>query len=127
MAGTAARSESAWSGGDANLRYLLAPATTLIDIYTFTDGRANNMPGTGGASLDPKWHQFTLGVDYALSKRTDVYVSATYQLVAADASTHVVRRIAVSRRSRMRAARRRRSVRWMCSRAFARSSGRALA
>jgi predicted porin len=74
---------------DANLRYLLTPATTLIGIYTFTDGRANNLPGTGGASLDPKWQQFTLGVDYALSKRTDVYVSATYQLAAGDASTRV--------------------------------------
>ncbi|MEQ0770683.1 porin [Paraburkholderia tropica] len=74
---------------DANLRYLITPATTLIGVYTFTDGRANNLPGTGGASLDPTWHQFTLGVDYALSKRTDVYVSATYQLAAGDASTRV--------------------------------------
>ncbi|MEM5405056.1 porin [Paraburkholderia unamae] len=74
---------------DANLRYLLTPATTLIGVYTFTDGRANGLPGAGGATLKPKWHQFTLGVDYALSKRTDVYLSGTYQLAAGDASTRV--------------------------------------
>ncbi|WP_028218871.1 porin [Paraburkholderia oxyphila] len=74
---------------DANLRYLLTPAVTLIGVYTFTDGRANGLPGTGGATLKPKWHQFTLGVDYALSKRTDVYLSGTYQLAAGDASTRV--------------------------------------
>jgi len=74
---------------DANLRYLLTPAVTLVGVYTFTDGRANGLPGTAGATLKPRWHQFTLGVDYALSKRTDVYLSGTYQLAAGDASTRV--------------------------------------
>jgi predicted porin len=38
--------------------------------YTFSklDGR-----------YDGKWHQVNAAVDYALSKRTDVYVSAAYQ------------------------------------------------
>jgi general bacterial porin, GBP family len=37
----------------------------------------------------PRWHQFTLGVDYASSKRTDVYLSGAYQLAAGDASARV--------------------------------------
>jgi len=74
---------------DLNARYLFTPAFTLIGVYTYTDGRATNLPGTNGANLKPRWHQFTLGVDYALSKRTDVYLSGTYQLAAGDASTRV--------------------------------------
>ena len=58
-------------------------------MYTFTDGRANGLPGTGGATLKPRWHQFTLGVDYALSKRTELYLSGVYQLASGDASTRV--------------------------------------
>ncbi|BCF91012.1 MULTISPECIES: porin [Paraburkholderia] len=74
---------------DLNARYLFTPALTLIGVYTYTDGRATNLPGTNGANLKPRWHQFTLGVDYALSKRTDLYLSAAYQLAAGDASTRV--------------------------------------
>jgi predicted porin len=74
---------------DVNGRYNLTPATKLIGVYTFTDGRANSLPGTGGATLKPRWHQFTLGVDYSLSKRTDLYLSGVYQLASGDASTSV--------------------------------------
>ncbi|SAK99452.1 porin [Caballeronia pedi] len=74
---------------DVNARYNLTPATTLVGVYTFTDGRANSLPGTAGATLKPRWHQFTLGVDYVLSKRTDLYLSAVYQLASGDASTRV--------------------------------------
>ena len=71
---------------DVNARYQLTPAATLIGV-TFTDGRASGLPGTGGQTLKPRWHQFTLGFDYALSKRTDIYLSGIYQLAAGDAST----------------------------------------
>ncbi|AOI90722.1 porin [Burkholderia pseudomultivorans] len=72
---------------DVNARYQLTPSATLIGVYTFTDGRASGLPGTGGQTLKPRWHQFTLGFDYALSKRTDLYLSAIYQLAAGDPST----------------------------------------
>ncbi|MBN3724564.1 porin [Burkholderia sp. Ac-20379] len=74
---------------DVNARYRITPATTLIGVYTFTDGRASGLPGAGGGTLKPRWHQFTLGVDYALSKRTELYLSGVYQLAAGDASTAV--------------------------------------
>ncbi|WP_246791872.1 porin [Burkholderia perseverans] len=72
---------------DLNARYRLTPATTLVGIYAFTDGRASGLPGAGGGTLKPRWHQFTLGIDYALSKRTELYLSGVYQLAAGDAST----------------------------------------
>jgi predicted porin len=74
---------------DGSSRYLFTSALTLIGVYAYTDGRATNLPGTNGANLKPRWHQFTLGVDYALSKRTELYLSAAYQLAAGDASTRV--------------------------------------
>lgn len=74
---------------DVNARYLFTPALTLVGVYTYTDGRATNLPGTNGANLKPRWHQFTLGVDYALSKRTDLYLSGVLQVATGDASTRV--------------------------------------
>ncbi|CAB3764381.1 porin [Burkholderia paludis] len=51
-------------------RYAFTPALSGGLGYTFSklDGR-----------YDGKWHQVNAAVDYALSKRTDVYVSAAYQ------------------------------------------------
>ncbi|WP_186134162.1 porin [Burkholderia gladioli] len=72
---------------DLNARYLITPTTTLIGVYAFTDGRASSLPGAGGGTLKPRWHQFTLGIDYALSKRTELYLSGVYQLAAGDASS----------------------------------------
>ncbi|WP_322044271.1 porin [Paraburkholderia sp. J67] len=76
-----------FSNYDLNVRYAVTPALLLIGDYTFTDGRANSLPQTGGASLKPRWHQFTLAADYNLSKRTDVYLSGVYQMARGDAST----------------------------------------
>lgn len=76
-AGTAAT--LALPGGSArfnnyeiNARYALTPAVSLAGAYTYTDG------SMGG--VNPKWNQFNLQADYALSKRTDVYVEGIYQL-----------------------------------------------
>jgi predicted porin len=60
---------------ELNGRYALTPALSLAAAYTFTDGRMTGSNGTG----DPKWHTVSLQSDYALSKRTDVYVEGVYQ------------------------------------------------
>jgi GBP family porin len=57
--------------------YLVTPGLLLGAGYIFTDGR------TGGR--DPKWHQVDLGVDYFLSKRTDIFLVGVYQKAAGDA------------------------------------------
>ncbi|WP_116135669.1 porin [Trinickia diaoshuihuensis] len=57
---------------EVNARYALTPAVSLAGAYTYTDS------SIGG--VNPKWNQFNLQADYALSKRTDVYLEGEYQL-----------------------------------------------
>jgi GBP family porin len=57
--------------------YYATPAMLLGAGYIFTDGQTNNE--------SPKWHQFDVGVDYFLSKRTDVFIVGVYQKAAGDA------------------------------------------
>ncbi|KMZ13856.1 Outer membrane protein (porin) [Candidatus Burkholderia humilis] len=59
---------------EVNGRYNLTPALSLAGNYTYTDSHI--------AGEKPKFHQFNLQTDYALSKRTDVYLQAEYQHVA---------------------------------------------
>ncbi len=63
---------------ELNGRYALTPALHLGGSYTFTQGHFDG--ATGG--LSPKWNQFMLQADYALSRRTDVYLEGTYQKVS---------------------------------------------
>jgi general bacterial porin, GBP family len=60
---------------ELNARYALTPALTLGGSYTFTDGKFD----TATSSLSPKWNAFMLQADYALSRRTDVYLEGVYQ------------------------------------------------
>jgi predicted porin len=53
-------------------QYSLTPATTLIAGNTFTFAKTDYT--ITGVGTTPKWDQFNLMVDYALSKRTDVYI-----------------------------------------------------
>jgi general bacterial porin, GBP family len=63
---------------ELNARYALTPAFTLGGSYTFTDGHFSD----DGKSISPKWNQFMLQADYALSRRTDVYLQGVYQHVS---------------------------------------------
>ena len=51
-------------------KYAFTPALNAGLGYTFSDL---------GGNLEGKWHQINAVVDYALSKRTDVYASGAYQ------------------------------------------------
>jgi len=59
---------------EINGAYHATPALAFNASYTFTDGTV-----TGATNGSPKWHTFVLGTDYALSKRTDVYLEGVYQ------------------------------------------------
>jgi GBP family porin len=61
---------------EVNAKYNLTPALSLAANYTYTDGSLTN---SGTATNDPKWSQVNLQTDYALSKRTDVYLEGLYQ------------------------------------------------
>ncbi|VBB15547.1 porin [Burkholderia stabilis] len=55
------------------------PAVTIGTGYTYTTGRDH------ATNAEPKYHQFNLSVEYALSKRTSVYVMGAFQKAAGDA------------------------------------------
>ncbi|MBS6360028.1 porin [Burkholderia sp.] len=60
---------------EVNVHYAVTHSISLAGAYTFTQGAFGDASGSG----HPKWHQVTLMADYALSKRTDVYVEGIYQ------------------------------------------------
>lgn len=55
------------------------PAVTIGAGYTYTTGRDHATDGT------PKYNQFNLSVEYALSKRTSVYIMGAFQKAAGNA------------------------------------------
>jgi predicted porin len=59
--------------------YNPTPAVTIGAGYTYTTGRDHASDG------QPKYNQFNLTVEYALSKRTSVYVLGVFQKAAGDA------------------------------------------
>lgn len=75
------------SNYELNGRYRISPALLVGAALVYTDGHAG-----GGASLGsfavgnrPRWEQVNLGLDYSLSKRTDLYAIAVWQNASADA------------------------------------------
>ncbi|HEY2000591.1 porin [Paraburkholderia sp.] len=62
---------------EGNIRYALTPALSLAGAYTYTRG---NM----GGGVNPNWNQVNLQADYALSKRTDVYLQGEYQHISSN-------------------------------------------
>ncbi|RDK04404.1 porin [Paraburkholderia lacunae] len=58
---------------EVNGRYALTPALSVAGSYTYTRASING--------VRPNYNQFNLQTDYALSKRTDVYLQGVYQRV----------------------------------------------
>jgi predicted porin len=63
---------------EVNGRYAITPTFSVAAAYTYTDGYFSS----GSASSSPKWNQVTVQADYALSKRTELYVEGAYQRVS---------------------------------------------
>ncbi|QBR01432.1 porin [Paraburkholderia pallida] len=66
---------------EVNFRYQFTPALLWGAAYDYT--RGGSVGGQGGAS----YNQFAMGVDYLLSKRTDVYLIGVYQKASGIDST----------------------------------------
>ncbi|TDV02954.1 porin [Paraburkholderia caballeronis] len=62
---------------EGNIRYALTPAISLAGAYTYT--RANF-----GGGVNPNYNTVSLQSDYALSKRTDVYLQGNWQHVSSN-------------------------------------------
>ncbi|WP_250511491.1 porin [Caballeronia sp. GACF4] len=83
--GTLAGLPATGAGGDAkfhnvevNFKYQFTPALLAGAAYDYTKGYGVN---------DAKYHQGVIGLDYFLSKRTDVYADAIYQHATGTDST----------------------------------------
>jgi predicted porin len=72
---------------EANFSYQMTPALLAGVAYNYTKGNGASMIG-GGSTGGAKYNQFSLGTDYFLSKRTDVYVQGVYQTVSGTDSTN---------------------------------------
>jgi general bacterial porin, GBP family len=59
---------------EGNVHYDLTPALGLGAMYTYTNAAASASVLNANGSHSAHWHQFALQADYALSKRTDVYL-----------------------------------------------------
>jgi GBP family porin len=64
---------------EASVSKLLRPDFLIGAAYIFTTGQYQPQNNS------PKWHQVNTGVDYLLSKRTDLYLVGIYQRAAGDA------------------------------------------
>ena len=62
---------------EGNVRYALTPALSLAGAYTYT--RSNF-----GGGVNPNYNTVALQSDYALSKRTDVYLQGDWQHVSSN-------------------------------------------
>jgi predicted porin len=67
-----------FNNGEINFKYQLTPALLVGAAYDYTRGSKIN------DNTAPQYHQGSLGVDYFLSKRTDVYVVGVYQHAVGD-------------------------------------------
>ncbi len=70
-----------FNNAEINFKYQLTPALLIGAAYDYTRGA-----DIAGASR-AQYHQGALGVDYFLSKRTDVYVMGVYQHALGDTLT----------------------------------------
>ncbi|QGZ60535.1 porin [Paraburkholderia acidisoli] len=59
---------------EANVRYNLTPALSVGGMYAYTTMRGALPESAYTGSNSAHWNQFGLQADYALSKRTDVYI-----------------------------------------------------
>ncbi|SAK45905.1 outer membrane porin OpcP [Caballeronia hypogeia] len=66
-----------FNSAELNLKYQLTPALLIGAAYSYTDG--GSVSTATGRNEGATYHQGEIGVDYFLSKRTDVYAIGVYQ------------------------------------------------
>jgi predicted porin len=72
---------------EVNAKYFVTPAVLLGASWNYTKGQ--QIATTKGVETGATYNQFNLGVDYLLSKRTDVYLLGVYQHASGIDSTGV--------------------------------------
>jgi len=71
---------------EANFKYQFTPALLGGFAFDYTDG-GSVMLANGRENPGAKYYQYSLGIDYFLSKRTDAYVIGVYQHASGTDST----------------------------------------
>ncbi|GAB3626003.1 membrane protein [Pandoraea terrae] len=66
---------------EVNTKYMLTPTVSLAGAYTYTMAK-DDLTGK-----KPKFHTVSLQADYRLSKRTDVYLTGSYQHISSNDGT----------------------------------------
>jgi predicted porin len=67
-----------FNNGEVNFKYQLTPALLVGAAYDYT--RGSKIDGDSAA----QYHQGSVGIDYFLSKRTDIYIIGVYQHALGD-------------------------------------------
>ncbi|CAB3780516.1 porin [Pararobbsia alpina] len=69
--------DASFNDVEANVKYQFTPA--LIGGFSYNYTKGNSITTVSGIETGATYNQFNLGVDYLLSKRTDVYLLGIYQ------------------------------------------------
>ncbi|QBQ96603.1 porin [Paraburkholderia pallida] len=71
-------SNATFNNVEANFKYQVTPALLAGFAFDYTDGNSVTL-ANGTSQSGAKYYQYSLGTDYFLSKRTDVYLIGVYQ------------------------------------------------
>ncbi|KAK45352.1 porin [Caballeronia jiangsuensis] len=84
-----------FNNAEINFKYQLTPALLLGAAFNYTTG-SNVTEANGTNNAGAKYYQGSIGADYYLSKRTDLYVIGTYQKASGTDSTNKTAVAAIS-------------------------------
>jgi predicted porin len=68
-----------FNNAEVSAKYQFTPAFLVGVAYDYTKGSSVSSSLPGVQNTGSKYHQFAIGADYSLSKRTDVYLLGIYQ------------------------------------------------
>lgn len=71
------RGSAHFNNAEVNVQYQFTPAFSMTAAYDYMKG--SNVSSSTGENGGATYHQGALSADYALSKRTDVYIIGVYQ------------------------------------------------
>lgn len=74
-----------FNNAEVNFKYQFTPSLLAGVAFDYTDG--GSVATAAGGSVSAKYFQYSAGVDYFLSKRTDVYAIGVYQHASGTNST----------------------------------------
>ncbi|WP_116149624.1 porin [Paraburkholderia sp. BL27I4N3] len=83
---TGYRGNAVFNSAEVSLRYQITPALLVGAAYNYTHGGSADF--VGGSKEAATYHQGALGIDYFLSKRTDLYLIGVYQRALGTDSTN---------------------------------------